>query len=171
VNVSYRLAITGLQYQNPLIDFFTGGDFFQLLPDKGFRAIVRIWPGNNRRQILDDVPVVAYYFSASWCPPCQKFTPLLIEYYKKWNANEKKIEIVFISADRNETGFKGYYDKMPWLAIPYGDRRIKTLSEKFEPEGIPNLIIVSKDEKALTGNGYEDVMLKKDKTLDYWSKL
>jgi len=39
MNVSYGLAITRLQHQSPLINFFTRGNFFQLLLDKGFRTV------------------------------------------------------------------------------------------------------------------------------------
>ena len=51
--------------------------------------------------------------------------------------------------------------------------RIQELAEKFEVEGIPFLCVVSKDgkETKLSDNGYEDVMLKKEKAIDEWRKL
>ena len=118
-------------------------------------------------------PVYAYYFSAHWCPPCQKFTPALVDLYNKWNANGKQIEIVFVSFDKKEDQYKEYYGKMPWLTLPFADNHIQTLAEKFEVEGIPYLCIVSKDgkEEVLSNNGYEDVMLKKDKAIEEWTKL
>jgi len=128
--------------------------------------------GEADEEILN-TPVVAYYFSAHWCAPCRKFTPNLADLYNKWNADSKQIEIVFISYDKKEDEFKEYYTQMPWVCIPFGDSRIQELGEKFEVEGIPFLCIVSKDgkEECLTNNGYEDVMLKKEKAIDEWKKL
>lgn len=67
---------------------------------------------------------VGLYFSAHWCPPCRGFTPKLAEFYKKYH-KDKNFEIVFVSSDKDENQFKGYYDEMPWLALPYKDREKK----------------------------------------------
>lgn len=40
---------------------------------------------------------VGVYFSASWCPPCQRFTPKLVEAYTS-SLKDKNLEIVFVSA-------------------------------------------------------------------------
>ena len=32
---------------------------------------------------LHDNKIICLYFSASWCAPCKKFTPLLIDFYKE----------------------------------------------------------------------------------------
>jgi thiol-disulfide isomerase/thioredoxin len=40
---------------------------------------------------------VGVYFSASWCPPCQRFTPKLVDAYTS-NLKGKNLEIVFVSA-------------------------------------------------------------------------
>ena len=60
-----------------------------------------------------DTPVVLFYFSAHWCPPCRGFTPVLAEWYKEQTANEKNFEIVFITSDRDDDSFKSYFSEMP----------------------------------------------------------
>eukprot|EP00429_Kryptoperidinium_foliaceum_P089782 CAMPEP_0176203764 /NCGR_PEP_ID=MMETSP0121_2-20121125/10745_1 /TAXON_ID=160619 /ORGANISM="Kryptoperidinium foliaceum, Strain CCMP 1326" /LENGTH=87 /DNA_ID=CAMNT_0017542673 /DNA_START=66 /DNA_END=325 /DNA_ORIENTATION=- len=58
---------------------------------------------------------VALYFSAHWCPPCRGFTPQLAEWYSK-DLKGKGLEVVFVSSDRSEEDFSGYFKEMPWLA-------------------------------------------------------
>jgi thiol-disulfide isomerase/thioredoxin len=53
--------------------------------------------------------LIGLYFSASWCPPCKTFTPLLTEFYntaKKTCPDE--FEIIFVSSDRTQEEFDGY---------------------------------------------------------------
>lgn len=70
--------------------------------------------------------VVGMYFSAHWCGPCRRFTPMLIEAYKKINeANPGQLAVVFISADRDESSFKKYYETMPWHAVKFSDNKRK----------------------------------------------
>jgi nucleoredoxin len=49
---------------------------------------------------------VALYFSAHWCPPCQRFTPELAETYKAIKAARDDFELVFVSGDRNAAQFR-----------------------------------------------------------------
>jgi nucleoredoxin len=85
---------------------------------------------------------LGFYFSAHWCPPCRTFTPQLIKTYNDLKAAGKKFEIIFASSDNDEESFKEYFHEMPWLSFPYGDKRIKELSEHYEIDGIPKFIIV-----------------------------
>ena len=42
------------------------------------------------------------YFSASWCNPCQYFTPLLIDFYNKVRQTDRNnFEIVYVSKDED----------------------------------------------------------------------
>jgi thiol-disulfide isomerase/thioredoxin len=66
---------------------------------------------------LHALDLVGIYFSAHWCPPCRKFTPLLAEVYKEIAAAGKKIGVVFVSSDRDEESFREYFRKMPWVMI------------------------------------------------------
>lgn len=51
-------------------------------------------------------------------------------------------EVIFVTGDRAESDFQGYFAEMPWLAIPFGDPRLSKLNERFEVEGIPTLVIL-----------------------------
>jgi len=92
--------------------------------------------------------LIGLYFSANWCPPCKRFTPLLIEFYNtaKKLSSTNEFEIIYVSSDRSNEEFEEYYGKMPWLAIPPGtddSGTIKTkLSETLGVTGIPALAIL-----------------------------
>lgn len=89
--------------------------------------------------------VVGLYFSAHWCPPCRGFTPALAEFYTK-HAGAKKLEIVFVSSDRDQKSFDDYFGSMPWLALGYDDREAKeALSGKYGVRGIPTFVLIDGD--------------------------
>jgi nucleoredoxin len=116
--------------------------------------------------------LVGLYFSAQWCPPCQHFTPILSEFYKDVNANESQLEIIFVSFDKDKTKFNEYRSTMPWLAIPFGDKRIQALQEKYGIIGIPHLLILDSNGSILIHNGRPDVQKKGVVTFEEWiSKL
>lgn len=99
---------------------------------------------------------VGLYFTAQWCVPCQKFTPRLISVYnnlKESLKGDQGFEIIFISGDRDEAAFRSYYESMPWLALPFGDEKIKELSRYFDIRGIPSLVVVGPDGKTVTSEG------------------
>lgn len=55
--------------------------------------------------------MVALYFSASWCPPCQRFTPILIDFYNAAKEADCGFDIVFVSSDRGQEEFEGYVSR------------------------------------------------------------
>jgi len=96
------------------------------------------------------------YFSAHWCPPCRGFTPKLAEWYS--DGLKEKMEIIFVSSDKDEDAFNEYFKDMPWLALPYSKRDEKTaLSEACGVEGIPAFVIVNPDGTILTTDGRSGV--------------
>ena len=98
---------------------------------------------------------IGVYFSAHWCPPCRAFTPQLVAFHKKLSKAGKPFEIVFVSSDRDRKAMYGYMKemKMPWLALPYGDKHKGALSGKFNVRGIPKLVILSPTGELITENG------------------
>lgn len=73
--------------------------------------------------------------------------------YNEVNENEKVIEVVYVSGDKNPDQFNEYYSHMPWLAFPFRDERIKSIIAKFPVKGVPRLYILSaKDGKVIDNN-------------------
>ena len=126
----------------------TSKNLFDYVPDE--------FDGKNGKVKLSDVkesPLIGVYFSAHWCPPCRAFTPVLSKFYQVANKANKQIEIIFISFDRDEKGFKEYYDTMPWLAFPFGDDKKMKFSKDFEIFGIPALLVFDKNGKLIDADG------------------
>ncbi|KAL2519531.1 putative nucleoredoxin 1 [Abeliophyllum distichum] len=98
---------------------------------------------------------VGLYFSASWCGPCQSFTPKLVKVYNEL-LSYSKFEVVFVSADEDNESFNSYFSKMPWLAIPFSDSETRDgLDKLFDVSGIPHLVILDENGKELTNEGVE----------------
>jgi len=119
--------------------------------------------GNISTKELMKKDVIGIYFSAHWCPPCRNFTPRLAEAYNNLQKEEKSIEIVFVSSDKTEADFQGYYKEMPWLALPFALRDQKRkLSQKFEVRGIPRLLLLDpKTGKVTNPRANQDVVSDK----------
>lgn len=92
--------------------------------------------------VLKDKHTVYIYFSAHWCPPCRGFTPVLTDKYNDKKATDPGIEIIFVSSDRNQDGFDGYYNEMPWCALPFADKDTGKLKDAYQVSGIPKLVIL-----------------------------
>jgi nucleoredoxin len=113
--------------------------------------------------------LVAFYFSAHWCPPCRQFTPLLNSIYLGWQKESKPIEIVFVSSDQDDESFSEYFDSMDFKAIPFSDEeKRQALGEKFGIRGIPALIVVDESGNIRSKDGRADVMKSKAAALDQW---
>lgn len=115
--------------------------------------------------------VVCLYFTASWCPPCQGFCPLLVDFYNDINATEKQLEIILVSRDQVKEDFEEYFTQMPWLAIPWNDDRIVNLAEKYNIKGIPILMVLKKNGEVATKTGKMDVTNEGNYAYEKWLGL
>ncbi len=90
-----------------------------------------------------------FYYTASWCGPCQRYTPSLVEWYKS-NKNSN-FDIVLISSDRSKEAMEGYTKskKMPWPHLKFS--KSKTFKGKYDHgvRGIPALIVCDLEGKVL----------------------
>merc|ERR1719199_1147902 len=131
------------------------------------------WRPKTFSQLFNDVPllgpdgskkkgsdlagsVFGIYFSAHWCPPCRGFTPKLAEFYK--DGLKDKMEIFFVSSDRDQASFDEYFAEMPWQALPYEKRDEKAaLSDAFGVSGIPAFVVLNNDGTVITTEGRSKV--------------
>ncbi|CAM9676996.1 unnamed protein product [Phaeothamnion confervicola] len=95
-------------------------------------------------EALKGKELVCLYFSASWCGPCRNFTPSLAKFYKKaQEARPDALEVLFVSSDKDPDSFAKYFEEMPWLALPWGERRrAADMMSSFKVAGIPTLIVL-----------------------------
>lgn len=135
----------------------TTHDLQSLLASVGRDFLVRNTGDQVKISNLDG-KIVGLYFSASWCGPCKRFTPKLVETYNELSSENGNFEIVFVSADEDEKSFTDYFSKMPWFAIPFSDSDIRDrLNDLFDVGGIPYLVIFDVNGKVLTSVGVQVV--------------
>ncbi len=92
-----------------------------------------------------------FYYTASWCPPCQKFTPSLVKFYDEARPKHPEFEIVLITSDQDDRAMNAYAEEkgMNWPHLK------RTKVERFKKEfphpggGIPNLVLTDLDGKIL----------------------
>ncbi|WOO40978.1 thioredoxin-like domain-containing protein [Rubellicoccus peritrichatus] len=94
----------------------------------------------------------AIYYSAHWCPPCRKFTPKLVNFYKKQKRKHDDFEIIFVSSDRSEEAMEEYMEEtsMRWFALDYDKKKRARDLTQFSGKGIPCLVVVDKDGNVLS---------------------
>ena len=114
--------------------------------------------------------IVAIYFGARWCGPCQSFTPGLVNFRNK---NTRDVEVVFVSSDRSKSEQLAYMQekKMPWPAIELNASSANKLKSKYNIRGIPTLIIVSPtDGSTISTNGRSEVTNNPNGCVAEWKK-
>src|SRR5882762_9963696 len=102
---------------------------------------------------LKEVKYWAFYYSASWCGPCQAFTPQLVEFYKWFKKTHPNFEVVLVGNDGSQAKMVDYMkaDEMPWPSMKYPDLDNPDVSVKhyFGP-GIPDLVLTDENGKVLS---------------------
>ena len=109
---------------------------------------------------------ILLYASASWCGPCKQYSPMLSKWYQSLGSN-KTVEVVFLSADHDESGFQGYYSHMPWLAVDYEEDTREELMGYIKTRGIPQLAVLD----GRTGRIIEENAVGKQLDVNRWRVL
>lgn len=115
----------------------------------------RLVPFENKK--LDGVKYYAVYFSAHWCPPCRKFTPELVSFYKRMKNKYPEFELVFMSSDKGSKEMNAYMKEyyMRWPAVSFDLVKGGTDLSKYQSGGIPNLVLIDSEGNVLSSS-YED---------------
>lgn len=101
--------------------------------------------------VLAGVKYWAFYYSASWCPPCRAFTPKLVDFYKSFKAQHPDFELIFVNDDTSADAMQAYMatDGMPWPAVRFDDID-DSGAKKYEGSGIPDLVLLDDTGKVLS---------------------
>ena len=112
-------------------------------------------------EICKHTKYIWLYFSAFWCPPCKRTTPLLKDSYNKlkiadntekstnadlYETDAKTLEIIWIpvnspTADNN---ISNYFKEMPWYAMQSGnENKLKSVQTKYGITTIPAVIQIN----------------------------
>jgi thiol-disulfide isomerase/thioredoxin len=115
--------------------------------------LVKLDGKSLKKYELDNKPTKYYlfYYTASWCGPCHKFTPSLVKFYDANKPSSDEFEIVLITSDRDEKAMEGYAKEMgmnwPQLKLSKAGKFQKEF--KHPGTGIPNLVLTDLEGKLI----------------------
>ncbi|MES2439768.1 MAG: thioredoxin-like domain-containing protein [Verrucomicrobiota bacterium] len=105
----------------------------------------------SQKDFVKPTKYYLFYYTASWCGPCQKFTPSLVDFYNSKKPGSDEFEIILVTSDSDEESMEEYAveKKMPWpqLKLSKVDRFKKEF--KHPGGGIPNLVLTDTEGKLL----------------------
>jgi nucleoredoxin len=102
---------------------------------------------------LNNIKYFAFYYSASWCPPCRAFTPKLVDFYNSFKPQHPDFELIFVNHDNSAADMAAYMrtDAMPWPAARFEDIDGSN-ANKYCGDGIPDLVLVDTSGKILSNS-------------------
>ncbi len=94
--------------------------------------------------------VVLVTFWATWCAPCRREIPTLLEAYNAYH--DKGFEIVAISVDDDRQALEEFLkvNHLPWTILFDREAPGEKMSEKFGVIAVPQMILVGRDGKVVT---------------------
>ena len=106
----------------------------------------------NLSDIIGQRKLILLDFWASWCGPCIKEMPVLVELYKKYK--DKGLEIISISTDNDELQWKKAIEKhnMTWLQLINGKEKNSNAKEMYGVQYIPYTVLIDSNGKIINTN-------------------
>eukprot|EP00164_Ancoracysta_twista_P001638 GFYU01002153.1.p1 GENE.GFYU01002153.1~~GFYU01002153.1.p1 ORF type:complete len:208 (+),score=56.12 GFYU01002153.1:31-624(+) len=114
--------------------------------------------------------LVLVYVSASWCPPCQHFSPRLDQFAKK---HAEDLTVILLSLDKTEEKAEEYLSHYEnFIMLPYAKRdTVQRVCEKIQVMGIPSLAVLDRvSGDIITTWGRSAVERNPDGCVEEWKK-
>ncbi|URE08303.1 Nucleoredoxin [Musa troglodytarum] len=115
-----------------LESLLVAGDLDYVIGKEGLKVPVKELVGKT----------ILLFFSARGSGTCRGFLPHLIEEYHKIKRMDSAFEVVNISMDKDQDSFEEFFSGMPWLALPFGDERKKSLERTFGGGPMASLVVI-----------------------------
>ena len=92
-----------------------------------------------------------YLFSASWCGPCCKDMPEIVEQYKDMK-KDGRVEIILMGKDETPEGVKAFMKQfdIKFYGVMSSDKNAKKVPGFSDPSGIPNCTVVDRYGRVIT---------------------
>ena len=108
-----------------------------------FRDHFHEGPTVKTMHALKNKNLVLLYFGGAWCGSCQRFLPKLKAFYTQAQSAHAKVEVIYVSADRDTMEFQRTFGSMPWLAVDFESPHCRTLlTRKFHVGNIPTVVVL-----------------------------
>lgn len=125
--------------------------------DKALEGNLVKLDGKSLKRFSEPVKPAKYYllyYTASWCGPCHKFTPSLVQFYDKYRPKGNDFELVLITADSDEGDMEKYAAemKMQWPQLKLSKAEKFKREFKYPGGGIPNLVLTDTEGKLIKGS-------------------
>nr|XP_033779307.1 nucleoredoxin-like protein 1 [Geotrypetes seraphini] len=109
--------------------------------------------------------VVLLYFGAAGCPRCQRFVPVLKDFFVRltdefYVTRASQLALVYLPRSGNEEEEEEFLEKMPkkWLSLPFEDQGFKQeLESRFGVEEIPAVVVLKPCGKVVSWNAVEEI--------------
>ena len=96
-------------------------------------------------------------YSASWWGGCTPFKAMLKGHYEAWNKDgEKNLQVIIISGDQNEDGFKLTMEGAPWVALKFGADK-SAFETKVPCTGYPTPGIITPNGDVIEADVYNKI--------------
>ena len=117
----------------------------------------------NKQRIL-------LYYSASWCGPCNVFTPKLKQFYDA-NKTDDNFEVILVSSDATAEDMRRYManHRMSWLAVPMDKIEASggSIINEYKAEALPCLVLIDSSGKVLASSVVDERYVGPDNVLSY----